>query len=296
MLGILLTILWLPLYAQDMWVKSPTIEGIARVKNCVDFYLCSSYKEELEKVGEDYKWTVRFKEHQSDIQLAFKDCSTGNVVFETNFKNVARTTPSEEVFRNLLPMNLFDRTFDGFKKKESAIKDHLLKKETLSAMKSAIFEMEYPLEEYKLVPMKITRPNVLATTDSNLKQIEYDVDKWDGTLCRFYQIMRHEVQHVRNRRRIDSCQKSHHFRVSNHNERTTYMNDLVFIQKYCPENVGLSASVERLLFQMYRNPDLNPCDGETFEDTPEGKRANSPEKRYRYYRPKSFPRRDPLLH
>lgn len=257
------------LFAQELQLTTNNVQVYARVKNCIDFYLCSPYEESLKIENGYYRWKAEFKSGLPQLQAAFNECSVGNLKFEITIRDeqgiarkdfhIPRTAIKPEVQQYLLPMELYSRTYEGLKIKEKNIGILLQSQEPLPAMKSASFEMEYPLGEYQLMAEQIAKSNTLATTDHLRKLITYDLDKWNGNVCRFYEVMRHEIQHVRNYRKRVACKKRHHFDRGNHDERSTYLNDLVFIKTYCPENKSLYDSVESILLMMYQNQELQPC-------------------------------------
>lgn len=254
--------------AQELELTTNNVQVYARVKNCIDFYLCSPYEETLKIDHGYYRWKVQFKEPLSKIQTAFNECSVGNLDFDITLRDelgVARTdfsiprnALSSPVEINLLPMELYARTYEGLKSKEKLIQTFLQSKDPLPAMKSTTFEMEYPLEEYQLNAHPLN-PNVLAITHHLKKIIVYDLDKWDGSVCRFYEVMRHETQHVRNRRKQLACNGNHHFRAGNNDERSTYLNDLVFLKRYCPGEKALYLNVESILLKMYLDKQFQTC-------------------------------------
>lgn len=256
-------------FAQELELTTNNVHVYARVKNCIDFYLCSPYEEQLKIENGYYHWKAQFKTSLPVLQSAFKECSVGDLKFDITIrdeKGIARKDFSfprskitPEVQRYLLPMELYSRSYEGLKAKDKTIGVLLQSNEPLTAMKSVSFEMEYPLGEYHLVAESIAKSNTLATTDHLKKLITYDLDKWDGTVCRFYEVMRHETQHVRNFRKRQACKFRHHFDRGNHDERSTYLNDLVFLKTYCPDNKSLYKNVETVLLMMYQNKDLQPC-------------------------------------
>jgi hypothetical protein len=257
--------------AQEIELTTTDVQAYARVKNCIDFYTCLKYDETLHIHQGHYRWNAKFTSPVSSILKAFDECRVGAVDFELSVKDqdgsvitdfqILRLPLSPEIQRHLLPMELYQRTFEGLKRKENPIEVLLRNGQPEMALKSTVFEIEYGLGEYQLEVKPILRANVLATTHHLKKMITYDLEKWDGSLCRFYQVMRHEVQHVRNIRRQREC-ISHHFTTGNHNERATYLNDLVFIKTYCPQEVALYQNVEGMLLKMYQNKEFQTCDGE----------------------------------
>ena len=254
--------------AQELELTTNNVQVYARVKNCIDFYLCSPYEETLNIDNGYYRWKVQFKEPLSKIQTAFDECNVGKIAFDITIRdelgvvrkdfNISRSpfTPAMELY--LTPMELYPRTYEGFKYKEKNIKTLLENKAPLPAMKSTTFEMEYPLGEYQLLSYPLD-PGVLAITHHVKKIVVYDMDKWDGSVCRFYEVMRHETQHVRNRRKQLACKGKHHFRAGNNDERATYLNDLVFLKNYCPDEKALYKNVEAMLLRMYQNKKVQPC-------------------------------------
>lgn len=256
-------------FAQELELTTNNVQVYARVKNCIDFYLCSPYEETLKINNGYYHWKAEFKTSLANLQSVFNECSVGNLKFDITIRDekgmvrkdflIPRTPLASQVERYLLPMELYSRTYLGLKSKEKAIETLLQSNEPLTAMKSTSFEMEYPLGEYHLLAQPIAKSNVLATTDHTNKLVTYDLNKWDGSVCRFYEVMRHETQHVRNYRKRQACQHRHHFSKGNHDERSTYLNDLVFLKTYCPENKALYKNVETILLMMYQNKDFQTC-------------------------------------
>jgi hypothetical protein len=263
----------IPLFAwsQEIELTTRDVRAYARVKNCIDFYTCLTYEETLKIHQGSYRWSAKFKDPITSILKAFDECRVGDVEFDLFVKDqdgsvindfsLPRYRLTTEGIRHLLPMELYQRTFEGLKRKENSIDVLLRHGQPELALKSTVFEMEYGLGEYQLEVKPIPRPNVLATTHHLKKMITYDLDKWDGSLCRFYQVVRHEVQHVRNNRKQRECVK-HHFHSGNNNERVTYLNDLVFIKTYCPQEVDLYKNVEAMLLKMYENKNFQTCEGE----------------------------------
>ncbi len=255
-------------WAQEIEITTNNVQVFARVKNCIDFYLCSPYEETLRIDNNFYRWKAQFKKPIALIQTAFQECSVGNLNFEITFRDefgvaakdfsIPRTALSNQTEQYLLPMELYARTYEGLKAKEKFVQTLLESKEPLPAMKSTTFEMEYPLGEYHLNAYGLD-PNVLGLTNHLKKIVVYDLDKWDGSVCRFYEVMRHETQHVRNRRKQLACKGNHHFRYDNNDERSTYLNDLVFLKKFCHEEKALYLNVEAMLLNMYQNKKLQPC-------------------------------------
>ena len=269
MFFILLLTFTFSLFAQELELTTNNVQVYARVKNCIDFYLCAPYEETLKIENGYYHWKAEFRNSLPDLQSAFNECSVGNLKFDITIRDengvarrdfkIPRTPLTPDVERYLLPMELYSRTFSGLKAKEKSMEILLQSNEPLTAMKSTSFEMEYPLGDYKLHSYPISKGNVLAITDHLKKIVVYDLDKWDGSLCRFYEVMRHEIQHVRNFRKRMACKHRHHFSRGNHDERSTYLNDLVFLKTYCPDNKALYQNVESILLKMYQNKDLQTC-------------------------------------
>ncbi len=268
-------------WARELSLKTRDVQVYARVKNCLDFTLCDAYEEQLTIKGGFYLWQAQFKQPSSEIKKILQDCRVGNTEFDFSFRDESNVPlevqplllpPSEKIQREHLPAELFDRTYEGLKAKEQSIELLLQSGEPLPAMKSAAFEFEYQLGDYQLKAQSIPQPNVLAYAHHVRKEIVYDLQKWDGTVCRFYELMRHEVQHIRNRRQQISCQGKHHFRYGNNDDRSAYLNDLVFIRHFCPENKALFSNVEAMLLAMYKNKKLQSCgegSGEKSETQPE---------------------------
>ena len=271
MVGLTFILLACLALAQEIELTTSDVQAYARVKNCIDFYTCLKYEETLKIHQGQYRWHAKFTTPVSSILKAFDECRVGAVDFELFVKDqdgsvitdfqIPRLPLTPEIQRHLLPMELYQRTFEGLKRKENPIDVLLRNGQPELALKSTVFEIEYGLGEYQLEVKPIPRANVLATTHHLKKMITYDLEKWDGGLCRFYQVMRHEVQHVRNMRRQKEC-VSHHFTTGNHNERATYLNDLVFIKTYCPQEIALYQNVEGMLLKMYQNKESQTCDGE----------------------------------
>jgi hypothetical protein len=269
-------------WAQELSLKTRDVQVYARMKNCLDFTICSGYEEQLKIQDGFYLWKAQFKDSSDQIKKIFQDCRVGNKEFEFSFRDESNLvlkevqpltlTPSEKLQRSHLPAELFSRIYEGLRTKEPSIEILLQSGEPLTAMKSVAFEFEYHLGEYQLKSHPIPKPNVLAFAHHGKKEVVYDLQKWDGTVCRFYEVMRHEVQHVRNRRQQISCHGKHHFRYGNNDDRSAYLNDLVFIKHFCPENKALYANVESILLAMYENKKLHTCgegSGEKGEARPE---------------------------
>lgn len=255
--------------AQELSLITDNVQVYARVKNCVDFYLCSPYEETLKIDNGIFHWKAEFKNSLLELQEAFNNCSVGNLKFDITIRDengiarkdflIPKTKFTQEQQGHLLPMELHDRTYKGLALKANPIEMLLRSDDPLTAMKSTAFEIEYSLGEYQLMSYPLPKANVLAITHHLKKIIVYDLNKWDGDVCRFYEVMRHEIQHVRNFRMRSSCNQRHHFVKGNHDERSTYLNDLVFISKYCPENKALYRNVEAMLLRMYQDKNLQTC-------------------------------------
>src|SRR5690606_38351550 len=130
---------------------------------------------------------------------------------------------NERLQQKYFPMELRSEALISLKKKEVSI-DSLLKSENpLPAMKSTVFEFEYSLQDYEL-KVGALPPKVLGRTHHLLKDVTYDLAKWDGEVCRFYQVMRHEVQHVKNVREIMGCKGGHHFTRGKNDDISVYVN------------------------------------------------------------------------
>jgi hypothetical protein len=287
--------------AQEIEITTNNVQVFARVKNCIDFYLCNPYEETLKVDNDFYRWKAQFKGPLANIQTAFQECSVGNINFEITVRDefgvvakdfsIPRTSFSKQTEQYLLPMELYSRTYEGLKAKEKLIQTLLESKDPLPAMKSTTFEMEYPLGDYHLNAYGLG-PNVLGLTNHLKKIVVYDLDKWDGSVCRFYEVMRHETQHVRNRRKQLACKGNHHFRFGNNDERSTYLNDLVFLRRFCPEEKALYQNVEAMLLNMYQNKKLQPCGvseesgGDVMGDNKasQPKHTHSNSSRYKKYR------------
>lgn len=261
------------LWAQELEVSTDDIQAYARVKNCIDFYLCHPYQESLRIISGRYFWKAKFSEPLTSIKKAFENCSIENSEAEVtaidsngNIQKdflIPRGPQSFLTKKHLLPMELNTNVYYGLRKKE-LIMDKLLNQRVLDlAMKSTSFEFEYGLGEYVLKSGELP-PNVLGQTDHLFKTITYDPEKYDGKICRYYQVMRHEIQHVRNWREKDSCREksqTHHFRKNNYDEISTYLNDLVFLKKYCPYEVEIFNNTQAMLLAMYENKKLHLCSG-----------------------------------
>jgi hypothetical protein len=270
---LLLLIISSTLWAQELEVSTEDVQAYARIKNCIDFYSCHPYQETLEIIAGRYHWKAKFDEPLSTIQKAFEDCSIDESKAEIIAKDENGNIKKDFIIpqypmtyltrRHLLPMELHPDVYYGLKKKELNT-DKLLNQRVLNlAMKSTAFEFEYGLGEYVLRSGPLP-PNVLGQTHHLFKTITYDVEKYDGRICRFYQVMRHEIQHVRNWREKDSCSQknnTHHFKKNNHDEISTYLNDLVFIKNYCPYEQEIYKNTQSMLLAMYQNKRIKPCSG-----------------------------------
>lgn len=276
---ILVLILSSSLFAQELELNTSNIHAYAQVKNCLDLTMCSPYQESLQKTKEVYRWRVKFNEPIDHVTKAMSECRISYSDFTllirgedgkvlSDFK-LLYGKKNERLRQKYFPMELREEALVSLKSKEPTMEALLKKSESLSAMKSAAFEFEYSLQEYdlKVAPLP---PKVLGRTHHLLKDITYDLSKWDGKICRFYQVMRHEVQHIKNVREIMDCGGNHHFARGKNDDISVYVNDLSFIDRYCPEDKELYKNVESVLFAMYegRPVETGCSEGAPHQDDP----------------------------
>lgn len=253
-------------FAQELELNTKNIEAYAQIKNCIDFSTCVHYEEKLSKIEGFYRWRVKFNEPLENFLNKLGDCRINHSDFTLLLREVdgkimtdfqfIQGNKSEKLRTKYFPMELRREALQSLKRKEPSVESMLKSSDPLPALKSAVFEFEYSLEEYML---KIgTLPQgVLGRTHHLLKDVTYDLTKWDGRVCRFYQVMRHEVQHVRNVRESISCGGEHHFVRGKNDDLSAYVNDLAFINRYCPENKALYHNVETILLALYEGRPVN---------------------------------------
>lgn len=274
-------------FAQELELNTKDIHAYAQIKNCLDFSVCSPYEETLRKDQEVYRWKVKFSEPISIITSAMSDCRISNTDYSLLLRSeegkvlpdfkIMLGTKNEKQKVKYFPMELRKEAYTSLKRKEASVESLLKSSEPLPAMQSAVFEFEYSLEEYKLKSGSLP-PKVLGRTHHFNKDVTYDLSKWDGSVCRFYQVMRHEVQHVKNVREIYNCRGRHHF-VKNHNDDiSVYVNDLSFIKNFCPEDKALYRNVESVLFAMYEGKEVQVGCSEGGPHKTENKRVAQSEK------------------
>lgn len=253
-------------FTQELELNTKSIEAYAQIKNCIDFTTCVHYEEKLSKAEGVYRWRVKFNEplenflnklgdcriNRSDFTLLLREVD-GTIV--TDF-NLLKGNKSEKLRSKYFPMELREEALLSLKRKEPTVVKLLKSAEPLPALKSTVFEFEYSLEEYVL-KIGVLPPGVLGRTHHLLKNVTYDLTKWDKNVCRFYQVMRHEVQHVKNVREIIGCQGEHHFVRGKNDDLSAYVNDLAFINRYCPENKSLYQNVESILLALYEGRPVN---------------------------------------
>lgn len=254
------------IYAQELELTTKNIQAYAQIKNCVDFTTCVHYEEKLQKLEDLYRWKVKFNEplenflnnlsecriNHSDFTLLLREVD-GKILTDFNF---IQGNKSEKLRTKFFPMELREEALISLKRKEPSIEYTLKSNEPLPALKSAVFEFEYSLEEYMLKIGALPQ-GVLGRTHHLLKNVTYDLSKWDGRVCRFYQVMRHEVQHVKNVREIIGCGGEHHFVRGKNDDISAYVNDLAFINRYCPEEKALYQNVETILMALYEGRPVN---------------------------------------
>ena len=253
------------LISNDYYIKvhASDLFSVQKIRNCIQYTTCLPFHQTIETLPDHtYNVSLRLDTSETEILNLFNGCAIA---------------PSAiQVTRHLLPVNLHfnlnpgaatNRTDGNAIKLEpesvTQVKKHLpeidalLKnKNYMEAVKLITKTLNLNLHDYSFQFNDVsTFPGFI--TDSGTKHIVFTTASVNGIpTVEVVRLVRHEAEHIHQKKMVDSCRNPEEADLANHNNRelSAHLNDLINFDLYCEdiarrifERKGIMTAIVRYL-------------------------------------------------
>lgn len=259
-------------------IRSPKFQNLQIIKNCFDYMFCKTYtqnfspgSEDYFQVAKDYSVDIHISLNSDELKAFFHGCNVdafeGTIELRDDRTMQPIAIPPLAVMKQI---NVKETEFlNQLAPAEiSLIQDRSSIESSKKLIQKYIDEEQYELalnqtlKDFKLTYCnydvsydelpgstcgQIDKGNLLMTID--MVQIKDD--------CLFIGTVRHEVEHIRQHNRVDQCKGITNFKSRTNKERSAYLNDLLNMDRICPEEADENFFDTTNGFRLY--PEENPA-------------------------------------
>jgi hypothetical protein len=259
-------------------IRSPKFQNLQIIKNCFDYMFCKTYtqnfspgSEDYFQVAKDYSVDIHISLNSDELKTFFHGCNVdafeGTIELRDDKTMQPIAIPPLAVMKQI---NVKETEFlNQLAPAEiSLIQDRASIESSKKLIQKYIDEEQYELAlNQTLKDFKLTYCNYDVSYDELPGSICGQIDKGNLLMtidmvqikddCLFIGTVRHEVEHIRQHNRVDQCKGITNFKTRTNKERSAYLNDLLNMDRICPEEADENFFDTTNGFRLY--PEENPA-------------------------------------